>query len=101
MTQPHARDPIEKQKPSLANSFNTNNLFTVGNEGISDDEGRAHFALWALGKSPLLIGCDVTQMSDTTKATLLADEIIAINQVAHTLDTLIRTYLHCHCLHSS
>ena len=47
---------------------------------MTSDEYQAHFSLWCLIKSPLLIGCDVTKMSDATKATLLNDEVIALSQ---------------------
>lgn len=41
---------------------------------------QAHFALWALLKSPLLIGADIRSMSNDTQAILLAKEVIALNQ---------------------
>lgn len=47
---------------------------------MTDDEYYTHFSLWALVKSPLLIGCDVTAMSSVTKQILLNTEVIAINQ---------------------
>ena len=31
-------------------------------------------------KSPLLIGCDITNMSDSTKEILMNSEVIAVNQ---------------------
>jgi hypothetical protein len=40
-----------------------------------DDEGRMHFALWALYKSPLLIGTDLRKATAATKATLQATEV--------------------------
>ena len=35
----------------------------VGNAGLSLPEQRAHFALWAIMKSPLLVGCDLRTAS--------------------------------------
>ena len=35
----------------------------VGNEGLTYAEQRAHFALWAIMKSPLLLGCDLRSAS--------------------------------------
>ena len=35
----------------------------VGNQPLSLPEQRAHFALWALMKSPLLIGTDLVKAS--------------------------------------
>ena len=47
---------------------------------MTNDEYQAHFSLWCLIKSPLLIGCDVTKMSDATKAILMNEEVIALSQ---------------------
>lgn len=40
------------------------------NDDHSDAESAAHFALWALYKSPLLIGTDLRKASNATKAIL-------------------------------
>ena len=48
--------------------------------GCNDIEYQTHFALWAMMGSPLMIGCDIRNMSDMTKQILMNDEIIAINQ---------------------
>ena len=37
-------------------------MLEVGNKGLSLPEQRTHFALWAMAKSPLLIGSDVRSM---------------------------------------
>lgn len=55
-------------------------MLEVGNGGMTNDEYIAHFSLWALAKSPLLIGCDITQMSNDTFQILTNQEVIAINQ---------------------
>jgi len=60
--------------------FNDPDMLEVGNGGMTTDEYRAHFFLWAILKSPLLIGCDLTAMSPPTLATLSAVEVIAVNQ---------------------
>lgn len=39
-----------------------------------------HISLWCLLSAPLLIGCDMTQMDDFTRAVLTNDEVIAVNQ---------------------
>ncbi|MEG0456801.1 MAG: glycoside hydrolase family 27 protein, partial [Oscillospiraceae bacterium] len=48
--------------------------------GCSDDEYKTHFSLWALLNSPLMIGCDIREMTQSTKDILLNKNIIAINQ---------------------
>jgi len=57
-------------------------MLEVGNGGMTFNEYRAHFSLWCLVKSPLLIGCDVTKMSNETFFILSNTEAIAINQDA-------------------
>ena len=55
-------------------------MLEVGNGGMTDAEYVSHFSLWAISKSPLLIGCDVSKMSDATLKTLTNPEVIAVNQ---------------------
>ncbi len=52
----------------------------VGRGGMTDAEYRSHFSQWCLLASPLMIGCDVRSMSDSTKNLLLDPGLIAINQ---------------------
>ena len=53
----------------------------VGNENAqSDVEYLTQFALWCLFGSPLMIGCDVRNMTPATKEILTNKELIALNQ---------------------
>lgn len=52
----------------------------VGNPGLTVNEQRSHFALWALLKSPLFIGADLRTLSKEAKEILTAAEVIAVNQ---------------------
>ena len=52
----------------------------VGLSGCSDVQYRTHFSIWALFGSPLMIGCDVRNMTDEAYNILTNDEIIKINQ---------------------
>lgn len=58
----------------------TSPSLTVGNGKLTLGEQRAHFALWALLKSPLLIGADLRHLNPDSLSILKAKEIIAINQ---------------------
>jgi len=49
---------------------------------LSPNEQYTHISLWSLLASPLLIGCDMTQMDDFTFNLLSNDEVIEINQDA-------------------
>jgi hypothetical protein len=51
-----------------------------GRSYLSPKEERAHFALWALLKSPLFVAADLRQLSPASLATLTAREVIALNQ---------------------
>eukprot|EP00897_Mesotaenium_endlicherianum_P009092 jgi/Mesen1/8210/ME000442S07489 len=62
--------------------WNDPDMLEVGNGGMSTSEYRVHFSLWALMKAPLLIGCDITNMTEDTKTILFNKEIIAVNQDA-------------------
>ena len=52
----------------------------VGLAGCNDTQYRTHFAIWALLGSPLMIGCDIRNMTPATKEILTNKELIAINQ---------------------
>lgn len=56
-------------------------MLEVGNGGMNNAEYQSHFALWCLIKAPLIIGCDITNMSEETKFILMNEEVIAVNQV--------------------
>lgn len=60
--------------------WNDPDMLEVGNGGMNTSEYTAHFSLWALAKAPLLIGCDVTKMSQETLTILTNPEVIAVNQ---------------------
>ncbi|MEI8411535.1 MULTISPECIES: NPCBM/NEW2 domain-containing protein [unclassified Kribbella] len=48
--------------------------------GMSDEEFRSQFTLWAVAAAPLVIGSDVRKLSATSIATLTDPDVIAINQ---------------------
>jgi len=75
---------IDKNKPEYVGAgpghWNDPDMLEVGN-GLSDTDGRAHFSMWAIMASPLILGNDLTgTLSNATKATLLNKEIIAVDQ---------------------
>jgi alpha-galactosidase len=49
---------------------------------LTPNEQYTHITLWCLLSSPLLIGCDMTQMDDFTVNLLTNDEVLAVNQDA-------------------
>ncbi|KAL8552320.1 hypothetical protein ACS0TY_001135 [Phlomoides rotata] len=60
--------------------WNDPDMLEVGNGGMTYEEYRAHFSIWALMKAPLLIGCDVRNMTAETFEIISNEEVIAVNQ---------------------
>ncbi|GJP66691.1 hypothetical protein CLOP_g11696 [Closterium sp. NIES-67] len=60
--------------------WNDPDMLQVGNGGMRESEYRVHFSLWAIMKAPLLIGCDLSRVSNATLRILGNDEVIAVNQ---------------------
>lgn len=55
-------------------------MLEIGNEGVSLQEARTHFALWAAMKSPLLIGTDLAKVSQEIVEVLKNPYLLAFNQ---------------------
>ena len=69
--------------------FNDPDMLVVGLVGwgpnlhpthLTPNEQYTHITLWCLLTSPLLIGCDMTQMDDFTMNLLTNDEVLEVNQ---------------------
>ncbi|XP_062189714.1 alpha-galactosidase 3 isoform X2 [Phragmites australis] len=60
--------------------WNDPDMLEVGNGGMTFAEYRSHFSIWALMKAPLLIGCDVRNMTSETLEILSNKEVIQVNQ---------------------
>ncbi|MGA2710303.1 MAG: glycoside hydrolase family 27 protein [Steroidobacteraceae bacterium] len=62
--------------------WNDPDMLEVGNGGMSDDEYRAHFGLWAMLAAPLIAGNDLSTMTEATRRILNNREVIAVDQDA-------------------
>eukprot|EP00262_Sarcandra_glabra_P005383 TRINITY_DN1690_c0_g1_i1.p1 TRINITY_DN1690_c0_g1~~TRINITY_DN1690_c0_g1_i1.p1 ORF type:complete len:428 (+),score=62.57 TRINITY_DN1690_c0_g1_i1:79-1362(+) len=60
--------------------WNDPDMLEIGNGGMTYQEYRGHFSIWSLMKAPLLIGCDVRNMTTETLEILSNKEVIAVNQ---------------------
>jgi alpha-galactosidase len=69
--------------------FNDPDMLVVGMVGwgprlhpthLSPNEQYTHISLWCLLDSPLLIGCDMTQLDEFTLSLLTNDEVLEVNQ---------------------
>lgn len=76
------------QEYNAQGSFNDMDMLVVGMNGKgfvgmtggTFEEYKLHFSLWSLLNSPLMIGCDIRDMTEESKAILTNKEVIAINQ---------------------
>lgn len=59
--------------------WNDPDMLEVGN-GLTVNQDRAHFTMWCMMASPLILGNDVRNMSAETKLILTNRNLIAINQ---------------------
>jgi len=62
--------------------WNDPDMLEVGNGGMTKEEYRTHFSMWAIFAAPLLAGNDISKMSADTREILLNKEVIAVDQDA-------------------
>jgi alpha-galactosidase len=55
-------------------------MLYIGSPKLTTNEERLHFGLWAITKSPLVLGLDLDNISDTRLAIIRNKGIIDINQ---------------------
>jgi len=59
--------------------YNDMDMLEVG-RGMKAEEDKSHFSLWCILSSPLVLGNDLTKISQQTKDILTNTEVIAVNQ---------------------
>ena len=59
--------------------YNDMDMLEIG-RGMSEEEDKTHFGMWCIMSSPLLIGCDLTTISEKALRLLKNEELIALNQ---------------------
>ncbi|WP_410668640.1 NPCBM/NEW2 domain-containing protein [Amycolatopsis sp. cmx-4-68] len=60
--------------------WNDPDMLEVGNGGMTTEEYRSHFSLWAMMAAPLLIGADLRKVSPANFDVLRNAEVIALDQ---------------------
>jgi alpha-galactosidase len=60
--------------------WNDPDMLEIGNGGMTHKQYIVHFSLWAISKAPLLVGCDVRDISNNTYKILSNKEVIDVNQ---------------------
>lgn len=65
---------------SAPGGFNDLDMLYLGSSKLNANQERLHFGLWAIAKSPLVLGLDLNKISDSTLAIIRNRGIIDINQ---------------------
>ncbi|XP_050132984.1 alpha-galactosidase 1-like isoform X5 [Malus sylvestris] len=60
--------------------WNDPDMLEVGNGGMRKDEYIVHFSIWAISKAPLLLGCNVGNITKETMDIIANKEVISVNQ---------------------
>jgi len=60
--------------------YNDLDMMVMGMRGMTDALDRTHLGLWALSSAPLMVGSDLTRLSQATVSLLTNKETIAINK---------------------
>jgi alpha-galactosidase len=68
------------QPRTMPGSFNDMDMLEVGNKGQTDSEYVAHFSMWAINSSPLLMGTNILTLSPANLAIYSNPAVIALNQ---------------------
>ncbi|KAM0190524.1 hypothetical protein ACHAPC_002690 [Botrytis cinerea] len=68
---------VSKAQPGAWNDLD---MLEVGNGGMTDSEYVAHFSMWAVVKSPLILGNDLREIQPADLAILSNPAVIAVNQ---------------------
>ncbi|VGO12369.1 Alpha-galactosidase A [Pontiella desulfatans] len=61
-------------------AFNNPDMLEVGNGNLTRAENRAHFSLWCILNSPLILGNDLRNIPDDVVEIITNKEVIALNQ---------------------
>lgn len=59
--------------------WNDPDMLEIGN-GLTENQERAHFSLWAMMAAPLILGNDVRDMNPHTLSVLMNKDVIAVDQ---------------------
>lgn len=74
-----AKSPTRSLELTGPGHVNDLDMLQVGN-GMSWEEDKSHFSMWALMSTPLMLGMDLTAISEETLEIIKNHELIAINQ---------------------
>ncbi len=70
----------EIQSKAQPGGWNDMDMLEIGNGGMDDDEYLSHMSLWAMMKSPLIMGNNLNAISAASLSILMNPAVIAISQ---------------------
>jgi len=76
----HVNENEQYSSRSHVGAWNDPDMLEVGNDGMTTEEYKSHFSLWAVMTAPLIAGNDVRNMSKETREILTNTEVIAVDQ---------------------
>ncbi len=74
----HYNDMDMLEAGQLKGTFKT--VFGSSDSGLTEEEERTHFGMWCMLSSPLLLGCDVRTIPDSSKALVTNPYLLSMNQ---------------------
>ena len=70
----------ELQKYAGPGHWNDPDMLEVGNGGMTEEEYKTHFSMWAILSAPLMAGNDLRSMDKSTHEILTNKDVIAVDQ---------------------
>jgi hypothetical protein len=77
--------------PGAFNDYDSLEVGNGSNDGLSLDERKTQFSLWALASSPLILGTDLTHLDATDLGLLRNTDVLAVDQDAVDAKRLVNT----------
>lgn len=60
--------------------YNDPDMMVLGMPGLSDAQNSVHMSLWAISGAPLIVGADLTTLTESTLATLVNPGVLGVDQ---------------------
>ncbi|HEY4023439.1 MAG TPA: glycoside hydrolase family 27 protein [Pseudonocardiaceae bacterium] len=77
--------------PGAFNDYDSLEIGNGANDGLSLDERKTQFSLWALASSPLILGTDLTHLDPTDLGLLHNTDVLGVDQDAIDAKRLVNT----------
>jgi alpha-galactosidase len=71
---------VQLQQYAGPGHWNDPDMLEIGNGGMTFEEYKTHFSMWAILAAPLMAGNDIRNMDSQTKEILTNKDIISVNQ---------------------